>query len=108
MIRVNVVKYEEGTIYFDVCRDVRLCFTSIIYPHKNDMVKIRSWAYFEEMTAAEMRDLWCELQKPYISPPEIMERIRADVIELLYDSGRVDLVAVCLDSADPMEDKKRL
>lgn len=58
MIRVNVVKYEEGTIYFDVCRDVRLCFTSIIYPHKNDMVKIRSWAYFEEMTAAEMRDLW--------------------------------------------------
>ena len=108
MIRANVVRYEEGTIYFDVCRGDRLCLTSIIYPYKNDMVKIRTWADFEDMTAAEMRDLWSELQKPYISPPEIIERIRADVIECLQSDDRVDLVAVCLDSADPMEDKKRL
>lgn len=108
MIRVNVVKYEEGTIYFDVCRDVRLCFTSIIYPHKNDMVKVRSWADFDDMAAAEMRDLWGELKKPYISPPAVMEQIRADVIELLYDSDRVDLVAVCLDNVPSTEGKKRL
>lgn len=46
-----------------------------------------------------MRDLWGELKKPYISPPAIMEQIRADVLKHLQDVGRVDLVAICLDNA---------
>lgn len=108
MIRCNVVKYDEGTIYFDVYLDDRLCLTSIIYPYKNDMVKVRTWADFDDMAAVEMRDLWGELKKPHISPPEIMERIRADVIECLQIDDRVDLVAVCLDNVPYMEDKKRL
>jgi hypothetical protein len=72
------------------------------------MVKISTWADFEDMTAAEMRDLWNKLKKPYISPPEIMEQIRTDVITHLNDIGRVDLVSVCLDSAAPSGEGMRL
>lgn len=86
-----------------------MMLTSVITPDfKNDNVKVRTYAHLEDLSAAEMRDLWNELKKPYISPPEIMEQIRADVLEYLHSDRRTDLVAVCMDNVTHMEDKKRL
>ena len=65
------------------------------------------YADLEELTVTEMRKLWNKL-KIDILPPNFMEHIRASVLTHLQNVDRVDLVAVCLDSVDPMEDKKRL
>lgn len=100
LINIFITKF-DGFIYFDVYRsDKAMCITSIIdKTAQKDMIKIRTFADLEDLSVAEMRDLWGELKKPYISPPAIMERIRADVLEHLQEIGRIDLVSVCLDHA---------
>lgn len=110
MVRRPVIKkYDDGTVCIGFYCDKRMCLTSIIKPdYKNDRVIVKTFADLENFSAAEMRDLWCKLTKPFISPPAIMERIRADVIECLQNVDRVDLVAVCLDSAAPNGGTMRL
>ena len=68
---------------------------------------IEIYADLEELTVPEMKKLWNKL-KTDILPPNFMEQIRVSVLAHLQNVDRVDLVAVCLDSAPPMEDKKRL
>lgn len=68
---------------------------------------IKVYADLEELSVGEMRKVWNKLNIS-ILPSNFMEHIRASVLAHLQNVGRVDLVAVCLDSADPMEDKKRL
>lgn len=95
--------------------DIRIEFYCDIYSYlvayveitDNDAVNIEVYADLEELTAAEMRELWNKL-KIGILPPNFMEHIRASVLAHLQNVDRVDLVAVCLDSVAPMEDKKRL
>lgn len=59
---------------------------------------IKIYADLEELTVAEMRKLWNKL-KIGILPRNFMEHIRASVLAHLQNVDRVDLVAVCLDSA---------
>lgn len=68
---------------------------------------VEIYADLEELTVDEMRKLWNKLKIGFL-PPNFMEHIRASVLTHLQNVGRVDLVSVCLDSTDPMEDKKRL
>lgn len=96
-----LITYDDKCIYNDIYRDDKLRMTSIIYGARSlsGSVKIKTHADLEDFTVSEMRDLWGELKKPYISPHAIMEQIRADVLKHLQDVGRVDLVAICLDNA---------
>ena len=95
--------------------DIRIEFYRDIYSYLvayveitvNDAANIEIYADLEELTVSEMRKLWNKL-KIGILPPNFMEHIRASVLVHLQNVDRVDLVAVCLDSFDPMEDKKRL
>lgn len=110
MIRKPMICQDDGGwIYMDIYRDTRMCLSVIIGTRsKNGFATINTYADLEDLSAAEMRDLWRELKKTYISPPVIMERIREDVITHLRHAHRVDLVAVCLDSTTYGEAALRL
>lgn len=94
-------------IRIEFYRDIYSYLTAYVEITVNDAVNIEIYADLEELTAAEMRELWTKL-KIGILPPNFMEHIRASVLAHLQNVGRVDLVSVCLDSAPNMEDKKRL
>lgn len=94
-------------IRIEFYRDVYSYLVAYVEISVNDAVNIEIYADLEELTVTEMRDLWEKL-KIGILPPNFMEHIRVSVLAHLQNIGRVDLVSVCLDSTDPMEDKKRL
>lgn len=94
-------------IRIEFYRDVYSYLVAYVEISVNDAVDIEIYADLEELTVTEMRDLWEKL-KIGILPPNFMEHIRVSVLAHLQNIGRVDLVSVCLDSTDPMEDKKRL
>ena len=72
-----------------------------------DTITFKTYADLYDLTADDMRDLWQKLKIPLLRS-NIMSDIRTNILVHLQNIGRVDLVAVCLDSAPPMEDKKRL
>ena len=71
------------------------------------MCNIEIYADLEELTVPEMRKVWNKLKIGFL-PPNFMEHVRASVLAHLQNVDRVDLVAVCLDNTQHMEDKKRL
>lgn len=97
----------ENDIRIEFYRDIYSYLVAYVEITVNGAVNIEIYADLEELTAAEMRDLWAKL-KIEILPSNFMERIRTSVLVHLQNVGRVDLVAVCLDNAAHMEDKKRL
>lgn len=97
----------DNDIRIEFYRDVYSYLVAYVEITDNDAVNIEIYADLEELTAAEMRDLWTKLKIGFL-PSNFMEHIRASVLAHLQNVGRVDLVSVCLDSVDPMEDKKRL
>lgn len=80
---------------------------AFVYVDTTDIVNIEIYKDLKELTVSEMRELWAKL-KIGILPSNFMEEVRVNVLTHLQKVDRVDLVAVCLDSADPMEDKIRL
>ena len=68
---------------------------------------VEIYADLEELTVDEMRKLWNKLKIGFL-PPNFMEHIRASVLAHLQNVDRVDLVAVCLDSAAPSGEAMRL